>query len=204
MCLSSGTRDSTGRPKRCSRIRHNRDRLQNGELYGEQTSGSIPLRLEEVRGILLHTLPSASYASRESIRTVATAFRGALVTCILFSDSKKPVVPAIGRAWEESEECIDPQSGLLQMHSEAPGRYTVYDYSNAPQLGSSVLPRTVTVTEAGKVVSKISVEKLEPITAADPSLFVPKESMRTRGRSVEMTAVTKLSRLHGPGRLNRP
>lgn len=173
----------------------------NGELYGEGTTSAIPLRLEEVRGILLHPLPSASYVSRESIRTSVASLNGVLVTCLLMSDSKKPLVPALGRAWEESEECIDPESGMLRMHSEAPGRYEVYDYENAPQLGSYMLPRTITVTEAGRIVSKITVEKLDAISTADPSLFVPGESMRARGRPVEMTATTKLSRMHGPNRV---
>jgi hypothetical protein len=172
----------------------------NGELYAESTA-SVPLRLEEVRGILLHPLPSATYASRESMRMTTSAFRGVQVTCILLSDLKKPAIPAVGRAWEESEECIEPQSGLLQLHSEAPGRYVVYDYEGAPQIGGYTLPRRVTVSEAGKIVSTISVEKLDEITGADPTLFVPTDEMRARGRSIEMTSVKKISRLHGPARL---
>ena len=66
-------------------------------------------------------------------------------------ESRRVLNPAAGRGWEETEECIDPQSGLLQVHSEAPGRYAVYDYSNAPQLGGHRLPRSVTVTEAGRI-----------------------------------------------------
>jgi hypothetical protein len=170
----------------------------NGELYEEGTASAVPLRLEESRGILLHPLPSAAYASRESIRTTAATFNGALVTCVLLSTSKKTENLPVGRAWEESEDCID-QSGLLRIHSEAPGRYSVYDYSNAPQLGGHVLPRTVSVTEGGKVVSKISVEKLDGISVADPSLFAPTEGMRERGRPIEMTAATKISRVHGQG-----
>src|SRR5277367_4473056 len=135
----------------------------HGEQYGEGTSSAVPLRLQEARGLLFDPLPSVAYASRESIRTSTATFRGAPVTCVLLSSSKKAATPALGRGWEESEECIDPQSGLLQLHSEAPGRYAVYDYSNAPLLGGHMLPRSVTVTEAGKVVSKISVETLEPI-----------------------------------------
>jgi hypothetical protein len=171
----------------------------NGELYAEGPGSAVPLRLEEARGILLHPLPSAAYASRESIRTSTATFQGALLTCVLLSTSKKAANPALGRAWEESEECIDPQSGLLRVHSEAPGRYIVYDYSNAPQFGGHVLARTVTVTEAGRIVSKISVEKLEEPTAADPSLFVPTQRMRARGRFIEMTSETKIVRLHGQG-----
>jgi hypothetical protein len=173
----------------------------NGELYGEGTASPVPLRLEEVRGILLHPLPSALYASRESIRTSVATLQGTLVTCILLSDSKKPLIPAFGRAWEESEECIDPQTGFLRMHSEAPGRYAVYDYTDAPEFGATTLPRTITVTEAGRIVSKITVQKLDAIAAADPGLFRPRESMMAKGRSVEMTATTKFSRVHGPARL---
>ena len=171
----------------------------NGELYGDAMASAIPLRVEEVRGILLHPLPSAAYASRESIRMSTATFHGAEVTCVLLSTSKKPVYPAAGRAWEESEECIDQKSGLLLMHSEAPGRYVVYDYSNASRLGKQTLPGTVTVTEAGRVVSKISVEKLEEWNAADPALFVPTKAMMARGRFIEMTASTKIQRVHGKG-----
>jgi hypothetical protein len=104
-----------------------------------------------------------------------------------------------GRGWEESEECIDPQSGLLQVHSEVPGRYAVYDYSNAFQLGAHVLPRTVTITEANRVVSTITVEKLEEAANPDPKQFVPTDAMRARGRTVDMGPMTKISRVHGQG-----
>jgi hypothetical protein len=167
----------------------------NGQQYGEGTASAVPLRLQEARGILLHPLPSAAYASRESMRTSTASFQGAPVTCVLLSSSKKAATPALGRAWEESEECID-QSGLLRLHSEAPGRYAVYDYSNALQLGGHILPRTVTVTEGGQIVSKISVEKLEEFTG-DPSVFVPTEGMKAGRRPIEMTAETKISRVHG-------
>ena len=170
----------------------------NGELYAEGTDSLIPFRLEEARGVLLHPLPSASFASRESIRTATVSFQGSQLTCLLLSSSSgKTAIPALGRSWEESEECIDPQSGLLRTHSEAPGRYAVYDYSNAPQLGGSMLPRSVTISEGGRIVSKISVEMLEEITLTDQNLFVPSDEMRARGRSIEMTAVEKISRVHG-------
>jgi hypothetical protein len=113
----------------------------NGEFYAEGTGSPIPLRVQEARGLLLHPLPSAAYASRESIRTATANFRSALVMCVLLSSPRSAATPAVGRWWEESEECIDPQTGRLQMHSEAPGRYAVYDYSDAPQLRGRTLPR---------------------------------------------------------------
>jgi hypothetical protein len=177
-----------------------------GEVYDEGTASAVPLRVQEARGVLFDPLPSDSYASRESIRTSTVTFHNVLLTCVLLSTSKKAPprlrnAPATGRAWEDSEECVDPQSGLLQLHSEAPGRYAVYDYSNGPQLGGHVLPRTVTVTEAGRVVSKVSVETLDGITVADPSLFVPTDAMKAGGRATAMTATTKISRVLAQGPL---
>jgi len=174
-----------------------------GETYAEGTSNTVPLRLEEARGVVLHPLPSADYASGESIRTSSTTFHGASVTCVLLSSPKrtstsKKVPNPHGRAWDESEECIDPQSGLLEMHSEVPGRYAVYDYSNAFQLGGHTLPRAVTISEAGRVVSKISVDKLEETPAADANLFTPSDSMKAKGRAVDMTAAKKVTRVHSP------
>jgi hypothetical protein len=167
--------------------------------YGEGTANAVPLRLHEARGLLIDPVPSTAYASRGSVRTAAATFRGAAVTCVLLSHQRNPLNPPTGRGWDESEECIDPQSGLLQVHSEAPGRYAVYDYTNAPQLGSRVLPRKVTVTEAGKVVSTISVESLAPIAATDASEFVPTDSMRKAGPPTTIAAATRISRIHGQG-----
>jgi hypothetical protein len=169
----------------------------NKVLYGEGTANAIPLRLQEVRGMLFDPLPSASYASHESIRTSAATYHGAAVTCVLLSPSQHAANPALGRGWEETEDCIDPQSGLLQVHSEVPGLYAGYEYSNAQQLNGHVLPQSVTITEAGSMVSKISVESLQAIGAADPSLFVPSDAMKTGGPATAMTSATKISRIHG-------
>ena len=165
-------------------------------IYGEGTASAIPLRLHEARGLLFDPLPSSDYANKEMIRTATTSFHGTTLTCVLLSRSKSAANSAVGRAWEESEECIDPQTGLLQLHSEAPGRYVVYDYSNAFQLGSHILPRIVTVTEGGRLVSTISVESLEQLPAADPSLFVSTEAMKAGG-AIAIASTTKMSRIHG-------
>jgi hypothetical protein len=170
-----------------------------GEIFGEGTSSAVPLRLLEARGVLFDPIQSPSYADRGSIRTSTATFRGATVTCLLLSRSRNTVNLAAGRDWEETEECIDPQSGLLQVHSEVPGRYAAYDYSNAPQFAGHTLPRTVTITEAGRIVSKISVESLQGVTGTDASLFVPTDTMKAKGPAVAMTSATKVSRVQGQG-----
>jgi len=85
------------------------------------------------------------------------------------------------------------------VHSQVPGRYYAYDYSNAPQLDGHVLPRRVTVTEAGKIVTEISVDSLTELPAADPSLFVPTEEMKARGRAIALVGSQKFRRVLGSG-----
>ncbi len=167
------------------------------DTYAQASDSIIPLRLQEARAVLYNPLPPVPYASGGSMRTVETTFRGAPVLCVLLDRSRNVSRPAAQRGWDESEDCIDSQTGLLQMHSETPGRYTVYDYTNAPRLGSHVLPRTVLVTEGGRVVSTITVKSLESVSSVDPSLFVPTDAMKAAGPAVAMTAATKISRIQG-------
>jgi hypothetical protein len=168
----------------------------HGNTYAEGAATALPLRLHEARGLLMDPLPSTDYASRGSIRTATATFHGVAVTCLLLSRTRT-ANPATGRGWEENEECIDPQSGLLQMHSEAPGRYAVYDYTNSAQLRGHVLPHTVTVIEAGKAVSQISVESLTENPGSDLSAIAPNASMKTGADGVAISGTTKVSRIHG-------
>ena len=162
--------------------------------YSDPTPTAIPLRLQEARSMLYNPLPSVDYASAGSIRTFVASFHGASVTCLLLAHSRNVQNPAVGRGWEENEECIDPQSGLLQLHSEAPGRYIVYDYSNAARLGDLLVPRSITVTEGGRVVSKIQVESLEGRDSFEASLFVPTERMKA-AQAPAMTSLQKITRI---------
>jgi hypothetical protein len=181
----------------------------NNVLYGTGAAGAIPLRLQEARAALFDPIPSPGNVSRGLIRTSPAIFRGAPVTCVLLSDSRSAAAPTFGRRWEETEECIDPETGLLQVHSQVPGRYAAYEYSNAPQIAGKVLPRRVIVTEAGQIVSTISVDSLTGLPSADPSLFIPTAEMKARGPATAMAAAQKISRVsgHGPfpsGMMARP
>ena len=167
------------------------------DTYAEATSSVIPLRLQETRSMLYNPLPSVSYAGAGSIRTAAARLRGSQVTCILLSRSRD-VSNSTARQWDESEDCIDSQTGLLQLHSETPGRYALYDYSNAVQLGTHGLPGKVTVTEGGRAVSTISVTSLQPLSSADPELFIPTDAMKA-APAVAMTASTKIARIQAEG-----
>jgi hypothetical protein len=171
----------------------------NEMSYREGTANYVPLRLHEARAALFDPIPSAANVARGSIRTSTAIFKGTSVTCVLLSHSGITATASSGRGWEETEECIDSESGLLEVHSQVPGRYYAYDYSNAPQLVGHVLPRKVIVTEAGKVVSEISVDSLTELPAADPRLFVATPEMKARGRAIAMAAAQKISLVFGNG-----
>lgn len=166
----------------------------NGMHYGEDTASYVPLRLQEARAALFDPIASSGNAAHGSIRTSHSVFNGAPVTCLLLSNSRQARGAAAGRRWDETEECIDPQSGLLQVHSQVPGRYYAYDYSNAQSFDGHMLPAKVTVTEAGKTVSEIRVDSLTELPSADPSLFVPTDEMKARGRAIAMAGAQKISR----------
>ncbi len=167
----------------------------NGMFYGDGTSSAIPLRLQEARAALFDPMPAPRFVDRQMIRTATATFNGKQLTCVLISTSKDKA--ALGRQWEETEECIDPQSGLLMVHSQIPGRYYAYEYGDTPQPGSYVMPKTVTVTEAGKTISVISVVSLEELSNADPSLFQPTAEMAAKGQSVAMGGAQKIVSVAG-------
>ena len=168
-------------------------------FYREGTASTIPLRLQEARAALFSPIPSPGNIDRDLIRTSTATFKGAQVTCVLLSGSGSAATATPGRRWEETEECIDPQSGLLQVHSLVPGRYFAYEYANAPQPDGCVLPRQVIVTEGGKIVSQISVDSFTDLPPADSSLFVPTEAMKTKGPAIAMAGAQKISRFWGRG-----
>ncbi len=169
----------------------------NGMLYGEETGSYIPLRLHEARAALFDPMPSADNVAHASLRTSTGNFNGAQLACVLLGESGSSPAAAAGRRWDETEECFDPQSGLLVLHSQVPGRYYAYEYSNALQLAGHILPGKIHVVEAGRTVTEISVDSLTELPAADPSLFAPTEAMKTRGRPVAMGAAQKLFRSSG-------
>jgi hypothetical protein len=154
--------------------------------------------LHEARAALFGSIPSFENIDRDLIRTSTATFKGKQVTCVLLSGPGNPATASDGRRWEETEECIDPESKLLQVHSQVPGRYFAYEYSGTPQLGC-MLPTKVTVTEGGQVVSEIAVDSLSELSAIDPSLFAPTEKMKAGGPAVAMGQAQKISRLLGRG-----
>jgi hypothetical protein len=173
----------------------------HGVRYGEETDSYVPLRLHEVRAALFDPLPSRKLANGAAVRTADAVLGGQQLTCVLLSSSgAQDANPR--RRWTESEECVDPDTGFLRIHSQVPGRYFEYDYSDAVHVGGRVFPGRVTVHEAARVVTAISVDSVTEMQGADPALFVPTAAMKANGRPIQLGSAEKLFRvspLSAPG-----
>jgi hypothetical protein len=88
--------------------------------------------------------------------------------------------PTPGRRWIEREFCIETKTGLLQILSDAPGVYVVYDYSNALKFHGRVLPRQFSIVEGGSTVLDAHLESLADAISSSDAL-TPSAQMKTHG-----------------------
>jgi hypothetical protein len=100
---------------------------------------------------------------------------------MLISGGRNDAAPTPGRRWEETEYCIDPKTGLLHTYSEAPGIYTIYDYSETLQFHGRTLARQISVVEDGTTVLQIHLDSIADAANADPDQFVPTKKMLSHG-----------------------
>jgi hypothetical protein len=162
--------------------------------YQDTPGGTFPLRLHEARGHLLGPLESIKNVRRDLIRTVSARLNGAAVTCLLLSDGRRSSDAGVpGRLWQEREECLDPETGHLLLHSPAPGLYVLYDFSQPFKLESKELPGKMTVVENETTVIEERVESLEALAKVDPGEFTPTAKMRSQRPGAAMAGLEKIS-----------
>jgi hypothetical protein len=162
--------------------------------YQNTPEGFFPLRLHEAHGHLLGALESTKNMRQDLMRTVAASLNGTAVTCILLSNARRSAdAGAPGRLWGEREECLDPQTGHLLLHSPAPGLYVLYDFSQPVKFQTKELPAKMTVIENETTVIEERVESLEALQPVDPSSFTPTMQMRSQGTGTAMAGLQKLT-----------
>ena len=149
-----------------------------GLIYDDKPAGEIPMRLQQLREAVF----SPIYANPQTafIRTASVSLNGEPLNCVLLSQGQSgPEPPATQRRrWVETEWCVNAQSGLLRIASEAPGTYTVYDYADSLQFQDLKLPRNITVSEAGAKVLDIRLESVTEPASLDRKQLVPAAAMR--------------------------
>jgi len=171
------------------------EQLRTSNLtYQDTPGGTFPLRLHEAHGHLLGPLESTRNMRRDLIRTVDASLNGAPVTCLLLSDARRSSeAGAPGRLWQEREECLDPQTGHLLLHSPAPGLYVLYDFSQPVKFESKELPGKMTVVENETTVIEERVESLEALAKVDPNDFTPTAQMRSKRPGTAMSGLEKFT-----------
>lgn len=159
----------------------------NGRVYGTNPSQPVPLRVQLVRSAL--HWPIMRNAGASAIRAADVERDGKPMSCLLLSASIPPN-PA-PRSWVEREYCIDRATGLLQMWSEAPGIYAVYDYSGAAPFHGHTLPRQISIFEDGRPAVQVRVESFEDAPNLDPNLFKPAPELADAGESFTLASPSR-------------
>ena len=149
-----------------------------GAAYDDKPRGHMPLRLQMVRNSVFW--PVVGNFAPTLMRMATAKWEGTDVACILISGAGNEATATPGRRWEENEFCVDPKTGLLRIHSEAPGIYSVYDYNGAVQFHGRTLPRQTTIVEGGATVLQIHLDSIEDANN-DPNQFVPTKKMMSHG-----------------------
>ncbi|PYP92932.1 MAG: hypothetical protein DMG65_02780 [Candidatus Angelobacter sp. Gp1-AA117] len=155
-----------------------------GRIYDQRRGDLIPLRVRMLRTVVFW--PIHNPAIRASLRTVNATWKGAAVTCVLVAGPG--LAPAPGRRWEETEYCIDQKTGLLQIYSEAPGIYTIYDYAGGTQFHGHVLPSQITIFEGSNPVLTAHIEAMADGSKTDPDFLKPTEQMQAAGPEPVLTS----------------
>ena len=171
----------------------------NGVAYDQQAVQPVPLRIKmlanAVFGPLLFTTPRVS-----AMRTASVLWKGAQITCILLSPAGNSATAAsassaTGRSWDESEYCIDPSSGLLDIYSEVPGLYVFYDYTNALKFHDRVLPGAVTIHENGTAVLQAQLTSVADTDPSNTAPFTLTAQMKAQGPAVVLFSPMQMTRM---------
>jgi hypothetical protein len=149
-----------------------------GSVYDDKPRGHMPLRLQMVRNSIFW--PVIGDFAPSLLRMATAKWEGTELACILISRGMNDATATPGRRWEENEFCIDPKTGLLRIHSEAPGIYSIYDYNGGVQFHGRVVPRQTTIIEGGTTVLQIHLDSMEDANG-DPNQFIPTKKMLSHG-----------------------
>lgn len=154
-----------------------------GNVYDDKTQRHMPLRLQMVRNAVFW--PVVGNFAYSLMRMATAKWEGTDLACILISGMANEATATPGRRWEENEYCIDPKTGLMRLHSEAPGIYSIYDYNGGVSFHGRMLPRQTTIVEGGTRVLEIHLDNLQDPNN-DSSQFVPTKKMLAHGPGAVM------------------
>ena len=148
-----------------------------GQTVEEKHVSMIPMPVQMLRNAIFWAAPGRNFSNAQ-IRTAAVRWNNKPATCVLVSGVVGAAVQA--RLWEEEEFCIDNASGILQIHSIAPGTVTVYGYTGDLQFHGRSIPDRITIYVAG--IAKVDAQfNITDAGFVDQSLLTPTPEMIANG-----------------------
>jgi hypothetical protein len=158
-------------------------RIANGpHAYSTNPTEPIPLRIQMVRAAMLSPIPGNFDPA--TMREAKVKRDGMTLSCVLGSGSIGNTPPP--RAWTESEDCVDNTTGLLQMWSEAPGVFALYNYEGAKDFHGHMLPREISIYQEGHLTMSVHLESPQDLPEMDPNLLTPTQEMIDAGEAVAL------------------
>jgi hypothetical protein len=158
-------------------------RISDGaHVYSTNPTEPIPLRIQTVRSVVVSPIPSNTESP--TMREATVKRDGKTMECVLSSGSIGMYAPP--RAWTETEYCVDTATNLLQMWSEAPGVFALYDYAGAKDFHGHMLPTNISIYQEGHLTVKMHVESLEDLAELDPNLVTPTQEMLDVGEALAL------------------
>jgi hypothetical protein len=125
-----------------------------GRLVENVHVDAIPMRAHVLRNEIYWA--TDEYTVKAQLRTAQIQWNGKPATCILASGVTGAATQIQGRIWQEEEYCVDNTSGLLMMHSIAPGTFAVFGYSANQQFHGRTMPDRITVYVASTLAADAS------------------------------------------------
>ena len=153
-------------------------------IFDDKPTEFIPMRVHMLRDALFWPV---NFKADALIRTATARWKGSEVTCILASGGMSDATPTPGRRWTEREFCVDTKTGLLQVLSDAPGIYVLYDYANPLHFHGRVLADKISIVEGGKTVLEANVAGIGDADPNDTSVLTPTPNMRNSGPVLSYT-----------------
>jgi hypothetical protein len=168
-------------------------RIGSGQSgFDEQPVSSVPMRVHMLRGAIFAPV---QFGPALRLRTAAAQWNRKPVTCMLLGGEWGATAP--WRLWAEQEYCIDNGSGLLEVHSPAPGTYIVYGYGKNLQFHGRFMPDRITAWVGGVPVLDAQIAIADAGTV-DGNLLTATAEMTARGLGVSLTTGQKFQ-LSAPG-----
>lgn len=162
----------------------------NGRKVDEKHVSEIPMRAYMLRNAIFWRYQPPALDAQ--IRTATVTWNGKPVTCLLTSGMVGQAAQTQARLWEEREFCIDNASGLLQIHSIAPGTYTVYGYSRDLQFHGRSMADSITIYANGSQVADASFSIADAGTV-DPALLTPTPEMIANGPAIQTASPVRFA-----------